>query len=97
MAENEIETVAQYARRKAAEYVEQFHPNWASKGKKWLKYAFANGYKQACIDHANEADAIDRAVVAWEQDGDAEALATAVDAWLERIFARAPEEAEVAA
>lgn len=87
------ETTPQYARRLGKEYAERFHDQWSHADRNWIRMAFARGYERACIDQAAEAEKIGRVVDGWDDEAVTDAdLLSVLDAWLERIFERAPEE-----
>lgn len=83
------ETIPQRARRKGKEYAERFHDRWSATGKKWIRYAFARGYQEACH---NIADDIDALVDQWEVHGDQQRFADALSLLLNRYDTRQPEE-----
>ena len=83
------ETTPQKARRLAKEWASQWFDKWPEKSRKWLRFAFTKGYQACCEEQAAEVGEMDDAIAQWEEDGDAEALVNALDAWLERIEARA--------
>lgn len=67
MTEETEESVAHHARKLGREYADTFHPTFTSTGKKWIRYAFARGYQQACIDNAEAAKPLDEAVQEFEE------------------------------
>lgn len=88
---NSEESTPHRARRLGKEYAETYHDRWSNEGRKWIRFAFAKGYQMSCKDQAEEAQAIDDAILALDNGEMTEDdfFEQYLNPWLEKIDQRA--------